>query len=64
MHFFSNVDGNPVARVKFGGAAITSDPIVVADRLYVQNDAGQLAAFVVVQPERPRRAPDIAEEGA
>ena len=64
LHFFSNVDGQPAARVKFGGAAITSDPIVVADRLYVQNDSGQLAAFVIVQPESPRSAPDIADEGA
>lgn len=67
LHFFSNVDGTPVARVKLGGAAISSDPVVVADRLYVQSDAGTLAAYVVVQPEPRRRAPDIAEsadEGA
>ncbi len=59
LHFFSNLDGEPVARVKLGGAAITSDPVVVADRLYVQNDAGTLAAFAV-REAAPRRAPDIA----
>lgn len=67
LHFFSNVDGAPVARVRLGGAAISSDPVVVADRLYVQSDAGTLAAYVVEQAKRPRRAPDIAkstDEGA
>lgn len=68
LHFFSNVDGEPVARLKFGGAAITAPPVVVADRLYVQGDNGSLAAFAVQQPRRrENRAPDIAEpddEGA
>ena len=67
LHFFSNVDGAPVARLKFGSAAITAAPVVVADRLYVQSDNGSLAAFAVQQPRRPEnRAPDIAgdDEGA
>ena len=65
VHFFSNLDGELVARVKVDGAAITSDPVVVADRLYVQSDSGTLAAYRVVDPERPQSAPDIAEdEGA
>ncbi len=67
LHFFSNIDGTPVARLKFGGAAISVPPVVVADRLYVQSDSGTLAAFAVQQPRRPNnRAPDIAEsdEGA
>lgn len=68
LHFFSNVDGTPVARLKLGGAAITAAPVVVADRLYVQSDGGSLAAYAVQQPKRPdNRAPDIAgtgEEGA
>ncbi len=64
MHFFSNVDGEPVARVRVGSNAITSDPVVVANRLYVQSDAGTLAVFVVPQPARKRDAPDIADEGA
>lgn len=64
LHFFSNVDGEPVARLRQGSAAITSDPVVVADRLYVQSDDGTLAAYVVEPPKRPERAPDIADEGA
>ncbi len=64
VHFFSNVDGEPVARVRFGSKAITSDPVVVANRLYVQSDAGTLAAFKVQEPARKRSAPDIADDGA
>lgn len=67
LHFFSNVDGTPVARLKQGGAAISVPPVVVADRLYVQSDGGSLVAYVVQQPKRPNRAPDISEsedEGA
>ena len=63
LHFFSNFDGDPVARLRMGGAAITAEPVVVADRLYVQNDAGDIAAYVVREPER-RRAPDTADEGS
>lgn len=62
LHFFSNFDGDPVARVRVGSQAISSDPIVVANRLYVQSDAGTVSAFVVQQPKTRRNAPDIAEE--
>ena len=65
VHFFSNLDGEPVARVRLGSKAITVNPLVVADRLYVQSDSGSIAAYVVVDPERPQNVPDIAaEEGA
>ncbi len=64
VHFFSNVDGEPVARVRVGSKAITSGPVVVANRLYVQSDAGTLAAFKVQEPARKRDAPDIADDGA
>jgi len=64
VHFFSNIDGVPVARVKVGGHAITSDPVVIADRLYIQSDSGSLTAFGVRQPKKPSRAPDIADDGA
>ncbi|MDH3409570.1 MAG: outer membrane protein assembly factor BamB, partial [Gammaproteobacteria bacterium] len=64
LHFFSNFDGDPVARVKVGGQAISNEPIVVADRLYVQSDAGTVSAFVVQEPKRARNAPDISDEGA
>ena len=68
LHFFSNVDGELVARVRAGKSAIVSTPLVMADRLYVQSDDGTVSAWIVVEPKRdPRRAPDIAEsekEGA
>jgi outer membrane protein assembly factor BamB len=65
VHFFSSLDGAPVARVRLGSKAITSNPLVVADRLYVQSDAGSIAAYIVVDPKRPQNVPDIADdEGA
>lgn len=62
IHFFSALDGTPVAREKLGGAAISSDPYVMANRLYVQNDAGQLGAYVIVDDRPPRSQPDVADE--
>ena len=64
LHFFSNVDGEPVARLKLGGRAISNDPVVVADRLYVQSDSGSLSAFVLQQPKAKRKAPDTQDDGA
>ena len=63
LHFFSNFDGTPVARLRQGNAAISAEPVVVADVLYVQNDAGNVAAYAVREPAR-RKAPDISDEGA
>ena len=62
LHFFSNFDGEPVARVRLGSKAISNEPVVVADRLYVQSDGGSVAAFVVQRPKRPTNAPDISDE--
>lgn len=64
LHFFSNFDGNPVARARVGGEAISVEPVVVGDRLFVQSDGGSVTAFVVQQAKRPQKAPDIADEGA
>lgn len=64
LHFFSKIEGESVARVKLGGKAITSDPMVIANRLYVQSDSGELAAYEVVENRPRRRAPDIAEDGS
>ncbi len=64
LHFFSNVDGEPVARARASGSAIVSTPLVMADRLYVQTDDGAVSAWYVVEPKRDdRRAPDIAAGG-
>ena len=62
IHFFSTIDGEPVARERLGRDAITSAPLVIANTLYVQGDSGTLGAYVVVD-DRPRRsAPDVAED--
>jgi len=64
LHFFSVADGTPVARLRLGKDAISAGMVVFADRLYVQNDAGTIAAYAVQQPKRNRNAPDIAvDEG-
>jgi outer membrane protein assembly factor BamB len=61
LHFFSSIDGAPVARLRQGKKAISSDPLVVANRLYVQSDNGSVAAYEVVQKRRQQRAPEVAE---
>ena len=62
LHFFSNFDGNPVARVRAGSKAVSIEPVVVADRLFVQGDDGSVSAYVIQQPKRPDNAPDISDE--
>ena len=61
IHFFSAIDGEAVARKKLGGAAISSDPLVIANRLYVQNDGGDLACFEIVSERPPRSQPDTSD---
>jgi len=56
LHFFSNFDGRPVARLKVDGKAITADPVVVADQLFVQSDSGSVSAYVVQQPRRTEKS--------
>jgi len=60
VHFLSNLNGNAVARIKMGGGAISNAPVAIANRLYVQNDAGSLAAYEVVEDRTKREAPDIS----
>lgn len=62
LHFFSNIDGEPAARERFGNEAISAEPYVMGERLFVQSDNGSLSAWVVRRPKQPERAPDIAEE--
>ena len=64
LHFYSSIDGDPLARIRFGSKAITSDPLVVANRLYVQSDDGSVGAFEIVQDRPKRKAPDISEAAA
>lgn len=62
IHFFNALDGEAVARERLGSEAITSDPLVMANRLYVQSDSGQIAAYVVVEDRPKRGQPEDAEE--
>ncbi len=62
IHFFSTIDGEAVAREKLGGSAISSDPFVIGNRLYLQNDNGDLGCFAIVD-ERPRRSPTESSDG-
>jgi len=64
LHFFNTIDGEAVARVRLGGGAVTADPFVMANRLYVQSDGGQLAAYVLVDDRPKRNAADDAEDGS
>ena len=64
LHFFSNIDGEPVARLRLGSKAITAVPLVMANRLYVQSDGGNIAAYVVVDDRPKRTQPDVAEDGS
>ena len=62
IHFFNAIDGEAVARERLGGKAITSDPFVMANRVYVQSDSGQIGAYVIVDDRPKRSQPDVAEE--
>ena len=53
VHFFSNFDGRPVARVRAGKGMISGMPFVMGDKLFVQTEAGSLSAYRVRTPERP-----------
>ena len=65
LHFFSVLDGKPVARVRAGKKAIIGTPLVVAETLLVQSDDGTVSAWVVREPKKRRgRAPDTADEEA
>ena len=59
LHFFSNVDGEYVARVRTGGAAVSNPPVVIGDTLYVQTDGGEILAYRIDEPKQP--APDDAD---
>ncbi len=64
LHFFNNIDGEPVARVRLARKAVTAVPLVIANRLFVQGDGGNIAAYVVVDDRPKRSQPDIAEDGS
>jgi outer membrane protein assembly factor BamB len=53
LHFFSNVDGEYVGRVRTGGAAVSNAPVVIGDTLYVQTDGGEILAYRIDEPKPP-----------
>lgn len=64
VHFFSSLDGHPVARVRVGKGALSGAPVVIGNHLYVQSESGALDVFEVRQPKRKETAPPIAEEAS
>ena len=64
LHFFSNFDGQPVARVRPGSKAVSTAPVVLGNRLIVQGDDGRVTAYTIPQPERPGNAPAVSNDGA
>lgn len=62
LHFFSNFDGDPVARVRASSKAVSVEPVVIGSRLFVQSDDGKVSAYVIQQPEIPGNVPPVAGE--
>ena len=61
VHFFNNFDGRPVARERVGKGMISGPPIVIGDKLIVQSEEGNIAAFAVRTPEREDADVDAAD---
>ena len=62
VHFFSNFDGRPVARVRVGKGMISHAPVVIGGRLYVQSESGTLSAYGVPVPAPQGDAPEISSD--
>ena len=63
VHFFSSIDGRPVARVRVGKGPISVAPVVIGNRLYVQSENGELSVFAVPETEVPQEeAADESED--
>lgn len=63
VHFFSNADGTPTARVRVGKGMISDRPKVIGGRLYVQSESGRIAAFDVEMPDAEATADTPADQG-
>jgi len=61
LHFFSNFDGHPVARLRAGKGMISGAPVVMGDKLFVQSESGSLSAYQVRVPKRRETAPENAD---
>lgn len=61
IHFFSNFDGRPVARVRHGKKMLSGAPVVMGDKLFVQSESGSVAAYAVRAPQRKDQSDENAE---
>lgn len=64
VHFFSVVDGHPVARVRVGKGNISASPVVIGNHLYVQSESGALSVYAVPLPKRKGKKARSASEGS
>lgn len=62
VHFFSNFDGRPVARVRVGKTMISHAPVVIGGQLYVQSESGKLQVYGVPAPRPTERTADDTAE--
>ncbi len=62
VHFFSTFTGEIAARVRLGKSAISHNPVVFGNRVYVQSDDGTVGCYEIVQDRPQRTAPDVADE--
>lgn len=62
VHFFSNIDGHPVARVRVGKGQISGAPVVIGDQLYVQSETGVMHAYRAPATAPKSDAPPVATE--
>ena len=62
LHFLNNFDGRIVARERVGKGMISGIPLVMGDKLYVQSENGNVAAFSVRLPEQPAATGSDGEE--
>lgn len=61
LHFFDTATGATVARERIGKGLISGQPVVIANRLYVQSESGDLAAYEVRRPEPAEPAEEDAD---
>jgi outer membrane protein assembly factor BamB len=64
VHFFSNFDGHPVARVRQGKGMISGSPFTMGDKLFVQSESGSLAAYTVRTRERRGTDAEVGDKDA
>jgi outer membrane protein assembly factor BamB len=62
LHFLSIISGKQLARVRFGRGAITSHPLVMGNRLFIQSDNGNIGAFEVVKNNSTQNSTNIPKK--